>query len=130
MPDIPEQLRYTKNHEWARREADGTVAVGITDHAQDMLGDMVFVELPEVGRHVTAASEVAIVESVKAAADVFAPLSGVVSAVNQAAADMPESINQTPYDAWLFKIEPDNAADFDTLANAAAYRQILNAENH
>lgn len=130
MSDIPGQLRYTKNHEWARLEADGALTVGITDHAQELLGDLVFIELPQIGKHVAGGGEVAVVESVKAAADVYAPLSGVVSAVNQAAADAPESVNQTPYDAWLFRLQPDHAADFDALADAAAYRKLLDAEQH
>ncbi len=125
---IPGSLRYTPNHEWARREADGTVTVGITDHAQEMLGDLVFIELPEVGKRVAAAAEVAVVESVKAAADVYAPLAGVVEAVNQSAADAPESVNQAPYDTWLFRLAPDSAGDFDALADAAAYRKILENE--
>jgi len=125
MSDIPGQLRYTKNHEWVRLEADGSATVGITDHAQELLGDIVFIELPETGKHVAGGAEVAVVESVKAAADVYAPLSGVVTEVNQAAADAPESVNETPYDAWLFKMSPDNAADFDVLADAVAYRQML-----
>jgi glycine cleavage system H protein len=125
MSDIPGQLRYTKNHEWVRLEADGSATVGITDHAQELLGDVVFIELPEIGKHVSGGGEVGVVESVKAAADVYAPLSGVVTEVNQAAADMPESVNESPYDAWLFKMSPDNAADFDALTDAVAYRQML-----
>jgi glycine cleavage system H protein len=125
MSDIPGQLRYTKNHEWVRLEVDGSATVGITDHAQELLGDIVFIELPETGKHVAGGTEVAVVESVKAAADVYAPLSGVVTEVNQAAADAPESVNETPYDAWLFRMSPDNAADFGALADAVAYRQML-----
>lgn len=125
MSDIPGQLRYTKNHEWVRLEADGSATVGITDHAQELLGDIVFIELPEAGKHVAGGAEVAVVESVKAAADVYAPLTGVVTEVNQASADAPESVNEAPYDAWLFKMSPDNVADFDTLADAVAYRQML-----
>lgn len=122
---IPGSLRYTRNHEWARREADGTITVGITDHAQEMLGDLVFIELPEVGKRVAADGEVAVVESVKAAADVYAPVAGVVGAVNQSAADAPESVNQAPYDNWLFRLVPDNPADLDALADAAAYSRML-----
>jgi glycine cleavage system H protein len=125
MSNIPGQLRYTKNHEWVRMEADGSATVGITDHAQELLGDIVFIELPETGKHVADGAEVAVVESVKAAADVYAPLSGVVTEVNQVAADAPESVNETPYDSWLFKMSPDNAADFSALADAVTYRQML-----
>lgn len=131
MPNhIPAQLRYTQNHEWACLEADGSVSVGITDHAQEVLGDLVFIELPEIGWHVLAQKEVAVVESVKTAADVYAPLSGVVSEVNQAVAAAPERINQQAYDNWLFKLKPDRPQDFDALADAAAYQQMVAAANH
>lgn len=126
--DIPAALKYTKNHEWARREADGTVTIGITDHAQAMLGDLVYIELPAIGKQVGAGAEVAVVESVKAAADVYAPLAGEVSAVNQAAADAPERVNQMPYEAWMFRLVPDNGADFEALMDAAAYRRLLQDE--
>ena len=128
--DIPSLLKYTKNHEWARREADGTVTIGITDHAQAMLGDLVFIELPAIGKHVDAGAEVAVVESVKAAADVYAPLAGEVSSVNLAAADAPERVNQMPYETWMFRLVPDNGADFEAMMDAAAYRRILQDEQH
>jgi glycine cleavage system H protein len=131
MPNhIPDQLRYTTNHEWACLEADGSVSVGITDHAQEVLGDLVYIELPEIGGHVLAQEEVAVVESVKAAADVYAPLSGVVSEVNQAVVAAPERINQQAYDSWLFKLKPDRPQDFDALADAATYQQMVAAANH
>ena len=127
MSNIPADLRYAASHEWARLEADGTVTVGISDHAQEALGDLVFVELPEVGAHYDAEKEIAVVESVKAAADVYAPLAGTVTEVNQAAADAPESVNADAYAAWLFKMTPDNMADVDTLLDAAAYQAVADA---
>ena len=128
MSNIPADLKYTKTHEWLRREADGNITVGITDHAQEALGDLVYIELPAIGARFAAGKEIVVVESVKAAADVYAPLSGTVTAVNQDAADTPESVNQDPYANWLFKLQPDNAADFDTLLDAAAYQAVADAE--
>lgn len=128
MSNVPSTLKYTKSHEWLRREADGTLTVGITDHAQEALGDLVFIELPEVGAHFAAEKEIAVVESVKAAADVYAPVSGTVTAVNQEVVDAPESLNQDAYTAWLFQIKPDNAADIDTLLDAAAYQSVADSE--
>ena len=119
--NIPSDLKYTKSHEWVRVEADGTVTVGITDHAQELLGDLVFVELPEVGKELAAEQEAAVVESVKAASDVYAPIAGTVIAVNNAVPDTPESVNQDAYAAWLFKMKPANAADVDALLDATAY---------
>ncbi|MFA7292571.1 MAG: glycine cleavage system protein GcvH [Rhodocyclaceae bacterium] len=124
MSNVPANLKYTESHEWVRVEADGTVTVGITDHAQEALGDLVFLELPEVGKTYAAGQESAVVESVKAAADVYAPIAGEVTAVNQDAADAPESVNQDAYAAWLFKLKPANAADVDALLDAAAYAKI------
>lgn len=125
--NVPANLKYTKSHEWVRLEADGSVTIGITDHAQDLLGDLVFVDLPAVDALLTAGQEAAVVESVKAAADVYSPLSGKVTEVNQAAADAPESVNQDAYAAWLFKLQPANAADVDALLDAAAYQQTVDA---
>ncbi len=119
--NIPSDLKYTKSHEWVRVEADGTGTVGITDHAQELLGDLVFVELPDVGKTLAAEQEAAVVESVKAASDVYAPIAGTVVAVNDAVPDAPESVNQDAYAAWLFKMKPANAADVDALLDAAAY---------
>ena len=119
--NIPSNLKYTKSHEWVRIETDGTVTVGITDHAQELLGDLVFLELPEVGREIVAGEEVAIVESVKAASDVYAPIGGTVTEVNTDAIDAPEAVNQNAYEAWLFKIKPANTTDMETLLDAAAY---------
>ena len=119
--NVPTNLKYAKSHEWVRSEADGTVTVGITEHAQELLGDLVFVDLPELGAELTAGQEAAVVESVKAASDVYAPLSGVVLEVNTAVADAPESVNQDAYAAWLFKLKPTNPAEFDALLDAAGY---------
>ena len=119
--NVPANLKYTKSHEWVRAEADGTVTVGITDHAQELLGDLVFVDLPDVGKEFVAEQDAAVVESVKAASDVYAPISGTVIEVNSAVADAPESVNQDAYSAWLFKMKPANAGDLDTLLDAAAY---------
>jgi glycine cleavage system H protein len=119
--NIPANLKYTKSHEWLRVEADGTVTVGITDHAQESLGDLVFVELPEVGKELAAEQEAAIVESVKAASDVYAPIAGTVVAINVGVPDAPETVNQDAYAAWLFRMKPANPADIDALMDAAAY---------
>lgn len=125
--NIPADLKYTKSHEWVRAETDGTLTVGISDHAQDLLGDLVFIELPEIGKQLAAEQEAAVVESVKAAADVYAPLAGTVVAVNQDAADAPETLNQDAYAAWLFKLKPANIADLAALLDAAAYRKTIDA---
>ena len=119
--NIPANLKYTKSHEWVRVEADGTVTVGITDHAQELLGDLVFVELPDIGKTLAAEQEAAVVESVKAASDIYAPVSGTIIARNDAIADTPEAINDKPYDSWLFKIKPTDAAQIDALMSAADY---------
>ncbi len=123
--NIPADLKYAQSHEWARLADDGLVTIGISDHAQEALGDIVFLELPQVGRKVKAGEECAVVESVKAASDIYAPVSGEIVAVNQAAADAPESVNLDAYAAWLFKLKPDNAADLDGLLDAAAYQSTL-----
>ena len=125
--NIPADLRYTRNHEWIRAETDGTISVGITDHAQELLGDLVFVELPEVGAEFAAEQEVAVVESVKAASDVYAPVTGSIVEVNQSAVDAPEVVNQDAYSAWLFKMKPAAASDLDALLDAGAYQQIVDA---
>ena len=119
--NVPADLKYTKSHEWVRAEADGTITVGITDHAQDLLGDIVFIELPEVGKALAAGQETVVVESVKAAADVYAPVAGTVTAVNPTVADSPESVNKDSYAAWLFRLKPDQLADIGALLDAAAY---------
>ncbi len=127
---IPAELKYTKSHEWARLEADGSVTIGITAHAQELLGDMVFVENPVLGRKLTQGEECAVVESVKAASDVYAPLAGEVIAANAELEGAPESINQDAYAAWMFKIKPDNAADLNDLLDAAAYQALVDSEAH
>src|SRR5512137_101682 len=119
---IPAYLKYTESHEWVRREADGTLTVGITEFAQEALGDMVFVELPEVGRSLAKGEACAVVESVKAASDVYAPVAGSVVAVNSALTEKPELINTSAFEAWMFKLKPVDAADVDTLLDAAAYQ--------
>lgn len=123
--NIPEELKYTAEHEWVRTEADGSVTIGITDHAQSALGDLVFIEIPEAGRQLSAGEACCVVESVKAASDVYAPIAGEVTAANQTVVDAPEQVNQDPYGAWLFKIKPANAADVGKLLDAAAYRKGL-----
>ncbi|HCZ17494.1 MAG TPA: glycine cleavage system protein GcvH [Accumulibacter sp.] len=125
--NIPADLKYTRSHEWIRAETDGTISVGITDHAQELLGDLVFVELPALGAELAAEQEAAVVESVKAASDVYAPVAGSVVEVNQAAADAPEVVNQDAYAAWLFRLRPAAAADLDALLDAAAYQQLVDA---
>ena len=119
--NIPADLKYTESHEWARLEADGSVTVGITEYAQDALGDIVFVELPTVGKTYGAGDDAAVVESVKAASDIYAPLAGEVIAVNDDVANAPESINADAFSAWLFKIKPADASALDGLLDAAAY---------
>ena len=123
--NIPETLRYTATHEWVRQDADGTLAVGITDFAQDNLGELVFVEVPEVGRQVAAGDSCAVVESVKAASDVYAPVAGEVAAANAALADAANQVNKDPYAAWLFRLKPAAGADLGKLMDAAAYRASL-----
>jgi glycine cleavage system H protein len=127
---IPADLKYTKSHEWARLEADGTVSVGITDHAQELLGDMVFVENPTVGRTLSAGEECAVVESVKAASDVYSPIAGEVVATNEALESGPDLLNKDPYGAWMFKLKPANAADLNGLLDAAGYQAQVDSEAH
>jgi glycine cleavage system H protein len=122
---IPDNLKFTATHQWVRMESDGTAAVGITDHAQEQLGDVVFVQLPEAGRKVKRGETCAVVESVKAASDIPAPLSGEIVGVNPVAADAPEKLNQEPYAAWLFRIRPDAAAELASLLDASAYRKAV-----
>ena len=130
MSKTPNDLRYTKSHEWVKREADGTATVGITDHAQGLLGDMVFIELPKVGTQVAAGKECGVVESVKAASDVYAPIAGEVIAVNTAVSDAPESVNKDAYAAWMFKLKPGAAGDIDKLLDAKAYEALVASEQH
>lgn len=124
MSQTPSELRYAITHEWARREEDGTVTVGITDHAQEALGDVVFVELPEVGTVFAAADDAGVVESVKAASDVYAPMGGEVIAVNSMLEDEPEIVNSDPYnDGWFYKLQPADTSDLDALLSAEDYQQ-------
>ena len=130
MNTASDELRYTKSHEWARRLEDGTVEVGITGHAQELMGDMVYVDLPEVGTEVSAGDECGAVESVKAASEVYAPVGGEIVAVNEALADAPETVNQDPEGAgWLFRIRPSDPAEFDALLDGAAYRELVESES-
>jgi glycine cleavage system H protein len=130
MMTTPDNLKYTKTHEWVKTEADGTLTVGITFHAQDMLGDVVFLQPPEVGRTLRKGEECAVIESVKAAADVYAPVSGEVVAANQELADKPEKVNQDPYAAWMFRIKPADPGELDALLDADAYQKVAEADKH
>ncbi|WP_428622979.1 glycine cleavage system protein GcvH [Sedimenticola sp.] len=131
MSNVPNDLKYAKSHEWVRDEEDGTVVIGITDHAQELLGDLVFVELPEVGDTVSAGSECAVVESVKAASDVYSPVSGEVVAVNESLVDAPETVNQDAFgDGWLFQVKFSAPAELDDLLDADAYSEVMESEEH
>jgi len=122
MSDIPADLRFAESHEWARLEADGTVTVGISDHAQEALGDVVFVELTEIGTKFAAGDAAGVVESVKAASDIYSPVSGEVIAVNEELSDAPELLNSDPHGAWIFKLKPSNVAELEKLLDAAGYQ--------
>ncbi len=129
MSNVPEDLRYTKTHEWVRQNEDGTVTVGITDHAQDLLGDMVYVELPEPGSQLAAGDECMVVESVKAASDIYCPLAGEVVAINEALTDAPEMINRDPYgEGWLFTLQPADR-EGEALMDAASYQELIESES-
>ncbi|WP_028693242.1 glycine cleavage system protein GcvH [Pseudomonas cremoricolorata] len=125
MSNIPAELRFAESHEWARLETDGSVTVGISDHAQEALGDVVYVELAEVGKVFAAGDAAGVVESVKAASDIYSPVSGEVIAVNEALADSPEQLNDTPYEAWIFKLKPSDASELSKLLDAAGYRAAI-----
>ena len=126
----PANLKYTASHEWVKTESDGTISVGITQHAQELLGDMVFVETPAVDRKLKAKEECAVVESVKAAADIYAPVNGVVTEANSELDSAPEAINSAPYSAWIFRMKPDNIADVAALMDAKAYQTVVDSEAH
>ena len=128
--NIPTHLKYTKSHEWVKLEEDGTATTGITNHAQELLGDMVFVEIPQIGRHLKQGEECAVVESVKAAADVYAPISGEVITTNPELESAPEKINEDPYSAWLYKLKPSNIEDLNDLLDSTGYQKILESETH
>jgi glycine cleavage system H protein len=125
MSDLPTNLKYASSHEWAKREDNNLIRVGITDFAQQELGDLVFIELPQLGRQVDAQEQCAVVESVKTASDLFSPVSGEVVAVNTAIVDAPEQVNEDPYGAWLFCIRADNAGDLDSLMDSADYQAMI-----
>jgi glycine cleavage system H protein len=130
MSETPQELKYSKSHEWVRVEPDGSVTVGITDHAQSLLGDLVFVETPESGSAVDAGQSCATVESVKAASDVYAPISGEVIAVNEELADSPERVNESPFgEGWLFRIRPVDPGEIDALMDADAYAEMIASES-
>ena len=131
MSKTPKELKYTKSHEWLKANNDGTVTVGITDHAQELMGDLVYVELPAAGAQVAAGKECGVVESVKAASDVYAPVGGEVVEANAALADAPQTANQDPYGAgWMFRIKPANPGELGGLLDAAAYEALVAAEKH
>ncbi len=127
---IPADLRYTDTHEWARLESDGTVSVGITHHAQNLLGDLVFVENPQIGRKLRKGEECGVVESVKAASDIYSPVSGEVVAVNAELERAPQKINEGAYDTWIFRIKPVDSAELAALLDAPGYRKIIEAQAH
>ena len=124
---LPKDLRYTASHEWVRREPDGTVSVGITDHAQEQLGDIVFVDPPQAGRKVAAGESVGVVESVKAASDIYAPISGEIVAANAELSGAPEKVNEDAFAAWMYRMRPANPADVDGLLDGAAYEKSASA---
>jgi len=131
MSNVPAELRYMKSHEWIRDEGDDIVTIGITEHAQELLGDMVFVELPEEGSQVDAGTECAVVESVKAASDVYSPVSGEVIAVNEALADAPETVNEDAFgEGWMFKVKLADSSVLDDMLDADAYTDIIESEEH
>lgn len=131
MSKVPANLKYIKSHEWVEPLADGTVKVGITDHAQDLLGDMVYVDLPQPGRALKAGQECAVVESVKAASDVYSPIAGEVVAVNEALAANPELVNKDPYgEGWIMRLKPANLTELDNLLDADGYAALIAAEAH
>lgn len=130
MSAVPAELKYARSHEWLRMEPDGSVTVGITDHAQALLGDLVFVETPETGMQVSQGDACAVVESVKAASDVYAPIAGEIIAVNQALADSPEQVNGDPYgEGWIFRVRPADASAMDQLLDSAAYASLVESES-
>lgn len=131
MSEFPTDLKYSSTHEWARLEEDGTVTVGITDHAQELLGDLVYVELPEVETEVRIGDECAVVESVKAASDVYAPITGEIVEINETLQGVPAAVNSDPYgDGWLFRLKPADVKELDNLLSADEYKEQISAEEH
>lgn len=129
MSEIRNELKYLPSHEWARVESDGTVTVGISDHAQEALGDVVYIETPELGTELSAGDEAGVVESVKAASDIFSPISGEVIAVNEALEDAPETVNASPYDdGWFFRVKPSDLSELEDALDADGYRQLIEDE--
>jgi glycine cleavage system H protein len=130
MSQNPSELYYAKTHEWVRREEDGTVTVGITEHAQDALGDVVYVETPEVGDSIAAGDQAGVVESVKAASDIYAPVTGEVVAINETLEDAPETVNADAFnDGWFFKLQPEDMGELDALMSAEEYEQFCDEED-
>ncbi len=127
---IPADLKYTDTHEWVRIEKDGSLTIGITHHAQDLLGDLVYVENPKLGRTVRKGEECGVVESVKAASDIYAPVSGEVVGVNEALDEAPQQINESAYQAWMFRLKPSQPGEIEALLDAAAYQKLVEAEAH
>jgi glycine cleavage system H protein len=125
MSNVPADLKYTEEHEWVRTEADGTLTVGITDHAQETLGDIVFLELPAVGKTIAAGDAIGVVESVKAASDIYSPVSGEIVAINEALVDTPDAVNQDAYASWLFKVKLGAGASLDKLLDADGYEKLV-----
>ena len=129
MSEVPVELGYAATHEWAKQDEEGLIVIGISDHAQDALGDIVYVELPEVGQQIVAGEEAGVVESVKAASDIYAPVSGAVAEINDALEDSPETVNQDPYgDGWFFKLKVTDERELDDLLNAEAYQELCESE--
>ncbi|MDG1937382.1 MAG: glycine cleavage system protein GcvH [Pseudomonadales bacterium] len=129
MSDLPSELRYAASHEWARIEEDGSIVIGITDHAQAQLGDVVYIELPDMGQILSAGEEAGVVESVKAASDVYAPISGEVIAINEKLEDEPETVNSEPYeDGWFYKLQPADTVELDSLLTSDAYAEVVSSE--
>lgn len=125
MSELPKSLKYAKSHEWSKVEDDNIIRIGITDFAQEELGDLVYIELPEMGKQLNAGEQCAVVESVKTASDLFSPVTGVIVAINEEITDSPEQVNDEPYDTWLFCIKADNLAELDDLMDAAAYQEMI-----
>jgi len=131
MSNIPSELKYTASHEWARLDEDGTVTVGITDHAQGLLGDVVFIELPEVEAEIEAGAEAGVIESVKAASDIYVPISGTIIAVNEDLVEKPELVNSDPYgEGWMFRVQPLDEEDLNELLDADGYAEQVASEEH
>jgi len=131
MNNIPQELKYTKTHEWIRKEEDGTYTIGVTDHAQSLLGDMVFIELPEIGDEFEAGENCGVVESVKAASDIYSPITGEVTAINQDLEDSPELVNNDPFnEGWLFTVRPAGNSDLEDVIDASEYEEIVHEETH